>query len=99
MDNAIHPPPGYGYQVCMYACVDVCTPDEANSIFYDLSRKIRNVSTRSIAMSEISNMDDHGDFDNLSSDEAETRTKPRLGLKLSPLEYCTIVHDRCICVL
>jgi hypothetical protein len=46
---------------------------EANSIFSDLSRKIGNVSTRSIAMSEISNMDDHGDIDNLSSDEAETR--------------------------
>jgi hypothetical protein len=32
---------------------------DMNSIFSDLSRKIGNISTRSIAMSEISNMDEH----------------------------------------
>ena len=41
---------------------------EVNSIFSDLSRKIGNISTRSIAMSEMSNMDDHGDIDNFSTD-------------------------------
>jgi len=44
---------------------------EVNSIFSDLSRKIGNISTRSIAMSEISNMDDHGDIDNLSVEDSE----------------------------
>ena len=56
---------------------------EVHSIFSDLSRKIGNVSTRSIAMSEISGIDayrgDGGDGDSDSTPsfgEAEPRTAP-----------------------
>ena len=54
---------------------------EVHSIFSDLSRKIGNVSTRSIAMSEISGIDAYrgvdGDSDSTPSfGEAETRATP-----------------------
>ena len=45
---------------------------DVNSIFSDLSRKIGNVSTRSIAMSEISGMDEHAYMDDLDPDTIPT---------------------------
>eukprot|EP00543_Licmophora_paradoxa_P016994 CAMPEP_0202477820 /NCGR_PEP_ID=MMETSP1360-20130828/94139_1 /ASSEMBLY_ACC=CAM_ASM_000848 /TAXON_ID=515479 /ORGANISM="Licmophora paradoxa, Strain CCMP2313" /LENGTH=155 /DNA_ID=CAMNT_0049105077 /DNA_START=200 /DNA_END=667 /DNA_ORIENTATION=- len=51
---------------------------EANSMFSDLSKKIGNVSTRSIAMSEISNMDEVQDLEDLDDDSLDERVRQQL---------------------
>jgi hypothetical protein len=48
--------------------------DGNTSIFSDLSRKIGNVSTRSLAMSEISNMDDVDSIGGRSGDQGEVNS-------------------------
>lgn len=69
-DSDIAPSDGYVFGVgsrrsLMSGLSRISDTSDANSIFSDLSRKIGNVSTRSIAMSEISGIEEgfHEDFD------------------------------------